>query len=100
MKKYTARIYSRIYNDEPQDFCIEVVNNIDRKCVFNYVDFFGDRGEKISPEYYKWFNMIGDVYYNHIFRDLTVVDEIYSAYRIDLDNGFELLDEVEYYLPD
>lgn len=98
MKKYTARIYSRICNDEPQDFCMEVVNDVGRKCVFNYISFL--KGKKLSPEHYKWFNRIGDVYYNHIFRDLTVIDEIYSEYRIEPENGFELLDEVEYYLPD
>ena len=97
MKKYTARIYSRIYDGEQQDFCMEVVNDVGRKCVFNYVEFF--RGS-LGLDYYKWFNRIGDVYYNHIFRDLPVVDEIYSEYMIKPENGFELLDEVEYYLPD
>jgi hypothetical protein len=98
MRKYIARLYSRVYNDEPQDFCIEVENDIGRKCVFDYSEFF--MGQYISPEYYKFFNRIGDVYYNHIFRDIVQVDEIYSGYRAGQDRMFKLIDEVEYYLPD
>lgn len=98
MKKYTARIYLRVYNDEPQDFCIEVVNDIGKKCVFSYAEFFKEK--RFDSGYYKFFNRIGDVYYNHIFRDIHVVDEIHSLCRVEQENGFELLDEVEYYLPD
>lgn len=98
MKKYIARIYLRVYNDDPQDFCIEVVNDIGKKCVFSYAEFL--KNEMIDFEYYKQFNRIGDVYYNHIFRDIPVIDEIYSSCRVEQENGFELLDEVEYYLPD
>lgn len=94
MKKYTARIYM----DEVQDFYMEVLNSDNRKCVFEYANYFGD--QKIDREYHKWFNRIGDVYYNHIFRDIPVIDEIYYKYEIKPEEGFELLDEVEYYLPD